>query len=227
MSIVLVVATPKGGSGKTTLSVLMAHVMASTGMTVQLVDADPQRSLAQWHAAARQSGQDLTNISVTVADNDQALLQAMAASAADILVVDLPGIMSRSLHMVVARANLLVIPSRASGVDLKEVAKLLAYLEGILKNAAPLRYCCVLNAVEGIEVSTTAFKEAVAFGRANGIEMARVLVKSRPIYKRLLHGEAVSLSDGSQTAQKAFSNIGILMNELFERASAGQEEELT
>ena len=38
----------KGGTGKTTTSVLLAHALADAGHRVMVVDADPQRSASRW-----------------------------------------------------------------------------------------------------------------------------------------------------------------------------------
>ena len=40
----------KGGSGKTTLAVNLAGALASSGLQVVLVDADPQQSATRWLA---------------------------------------------------------------------------------------------------------------------------------------------------------------------------------
>jgi GTPase SAR1 family protein len=48
MSHIIAVAQPKGGVGKTTLTVSVAAELHRRGKTVALVDADPQRSACQW-----------------------------------------------------------------------------------------------------------------------------------------------------------------------------------
>ncbi|MGA7948884.1 MAG: ParA family protein [Thiobacillaceae bacterium] len=44
----VLMANPKGGSGKTTLSTNLAGMLASAGETVRLLDLDRQRSASQW-----------------------------------------------------------------------------------------------------------------------------------------------------------------------------------
>jgi chromosome partitioning protein len=47
---VILVANPKGGSGKTTLSVNLAGYLASQGERVELLDMDRQKSATHWLA---------------------------------------------------------------------------------------------------------------------------------------------------------------------------------
>ena len=49
MSVVITVAQQKGGAGKTTLAAHLAAALAGE-MRVAVLDVDPQRSLARWHA---------------------------------------------------------------------------------------------------------------------------------------------------------------------------------
>ena len=50
---VLVVANPKGGVGKSTLSVNLACALAASGARVAIVDNDEQGSAAAWAAGCR------------------------------------------------------------------------------------------------------------------------------------------------------------------------------
>ena len=64
---VIVMASPKGGVGKSTVSVLLATGFARLGAEVTIIDTDPNRSLSRWashglpwlglrHAGTQQKG---------------------------------------------------------------------------------------------------------------------------------------------------------------------------
>ena len=46
----ILIANPKGGSGKTTLATNLACVLANSGYEVKLLDLDPQKSSSKWLA---------------------------------------------------------------------------------------------------------------------------------------------------------------------------------
>ena len=48
---IITLSSLKGGTGKTSLSVHLAHAIALAGKRVILIDADPQASASDWAAA--------------------------------------------------------------------------------------------------------------------------------------------------------------------------------
>ena len=60
--VVIAVATPKGGAGKTMTVILLACESARNGHRVLIVDADPQASASNWWAKSRRDGAKLTGI---------------------------------------------------------------------------------------------------------------------------------------------------------------------
>ena len=44
----IVFASPKGGAGKSTSTVVLATELAQKGVAVTVIDADPNRPVSQW-----------------------------------------------------------------------------------------------------------------------------------------------------------------------------------
>jgi len=117
----ILVANPKGGSGKTTLATNIAGWLAGKRQRVGLLDADPQQSSTQW------------------LERRPALFPSVAGFARDTgkkelkdvgpewLVVDSPaGLHGESLRDAVKRADALVVPVSPSAFDMAATRHFLA-----------------------------------------------------------------------------------------------------
>ena len=119
----IVVSNVKGGVGKTTTSVYLAAAAAARGKEpVFLVDADPQGSSAEWFDAHPVEGVELVE-----APSERTVGRALAASDA-IVITDTPPGDKGIVRVALRRADSVVIPTRAGGV---EPTRVLATLEMI------------------------------------------------------------------------------------------------
>jgi chromosome partitioning protein len=108
----IVVSNVKGGVGKTTTAVYLAGAAAQRGRdAVYLVDADRQASSAEWFEAMPISGVELVE-----APSERTVAKAMEGEDG-IAVVDTPPGDERIVRAALARADALVIPTRAGGVE--------------------------------------------------------------------------------------------------------------
>lgn len=116
---VIVFASQKGGSGKSTLS---GHIAVQAGLCgagpVGLIDTDRQASLAGW-AKARAADTPLFQKS-SVEDLDGHIFE-MRNRGAKLIVIDTPPAATTAIGNVVRFADLVVIPTRPSPHDLRAV----------------------------------------------------------------------------------------------------------
>ena len=174
MALVLTIGTTKGGSGKTTLCVLLASVFAAKSFRVRILDADPQATVTQWFARSLDAGRGLENIAVELVDGaDQLVARLADTSDCDVILIDVPGSIDEILNIAAAHSEMVLVPARASGADLPEVARLLARLEAMYERAPPFVIRCVLNGVSGIAKNTAAFKVAAASGNTRALPLQR------------------------------------------------------
>jgi len=119
----IVVSNVKGGVGKTTTSVYLAAAAALRGRErVVLVDSDPQGSAAEWFEENPIEGVDLVE-----APSERTVGRALSNSKG-IVVVDTPPGDEGIVRVALRRADSVVIPTRAGGV---EPTRVLATLEMI------------------------------------------------------------------------------------------------
>ncbi|NDP49269.1 MAG: ParA family protein [Sulfuriferula multivorans] len=114
---VILVANPKGGSGKTTLSINLAGYLASQGQRVAMLDLDRQKSASQW-LAIRDS--ELPKID---------LLREGQKEHSDWLVIDSPaGLHGKNLERALKLAHKVVVPIGPSLFDIRASQEFLAAL---------------------------------------------------------------------------------------------------
>lgn len=118
MGKVITVAQQKGGSGKTTLSVNLAVEFVRQGLSVALLDTDPQGSLGRWFMARRDRlgdpGMDLSTASAWGVGYECEKLR----KTHDIVIIDTPPKIDADLRPALREATLVLIPVSASQVDL-------------------------------------------------------------------------------------------------------------
>ncbi|MEJ1968197.1 MAG: ParA family protein [Rhizomicrobium sp.] len=116
---VLVLASQKGGSGKTTLSGHLAVEADQAGIgPVALIDTDPQGSLSHWWNSRASSAPHFAKVGLL--ELGQALAQLDRAGI-KLAVIDTPPAITASIAQVVAHADLVLIPTRPSPHDLRAV----------------------------------------------------------------------------------------------------------
>ena len=111
----IVIASPKGGAGKSTTAVLLGTELAHEGVPVTMLDCDPNRSLTLW---ASQS--DLPSDITVLSDISEAdIVRTIKAHDSDgqIVVVDLEGVASRLVSRAISQADLVLTPMRATTLD--------------------------------------------------------------------------------------------------------------
>jgi chromosome partitioning protein len=117
----LVVSNVKGGVGKTTTAIYLAAVAARRGREpVVLVDADPQGSTAEWYDTDPIKGVELIE-----GPSVRTVTKAMQHEDA-LVVVDTPPGEGTLIQAALGRADTVVIPTRAGGVEPNRVLATLA-----------------------------------------------------------------------------------------------------
>lgn len=118
---VIVLASQKGGAGKTTLAahIAIAAEAGGDGPAV-LIDADPQGSLSAWWNVREAQVPALAP--ATIAELP-AKLAALAEAGYAVAVVDTPPAITEAITAVVELADLVVIPTRPSPHDLRAVGR--------------------------------------------------------------------------------------------------------
>ena len=117
----IVIASSKGGSGKSTTSALLASTLAEHGATVTAIDADINRPLSNWARHA----DIMDTLTVLSGVNESTITDTIeeAAAKTQFVIVDLEGTASLTVGYAINRADLVIIPTQGSPLDAAETAK--------------------------------------------------------------------------------------------------------
>ncbi|MCB1776069.1 MAG: ParA family protein [Candidatus Competibacteraceae bacterium] len=116
---VLVVASQKGGVGKTTIAGHLGVMAESLDCgPVALVDTDPQASLAQWW---NQRQVDTPLFAALDIAQLQSHIKKLAKAGIKLTIIDTPPAVTATIRTVIGVADLVLIPTRPSPHDLRAV----------------------------------------------------------------------------------------------------------
>lgn len=114
----ITIAQQKGGSGKTTITVNLALAFLEKGLSVALLDTDPQGSLGRWFMTRRNRigtpGLEFSTASAWGVSYECEKLRR----GVDIVLVDTPPKVDADLRPALREADLVIVPVAASHVDL-------------------------------------------------------------------------------------------------------------
>jgi len=177
-SAIVTVATLKGGSGKSTLASCLAVHWRVNGRDPALVDADPQRTLARLAQRPRALG------GVPVVEDSSAEVigtaRRLARSHAPV-IIDTAGFRAPPTLAALAEAGLVVVPVKASPLDVDVMIDTARTLFATVDGGVP-RFRCVL-------MQTTRDSVIARHIRAELTEAGFPLLKAE-LVNRIVYGEA-------------------------------------
>lgn len=116
---VIVIANSKGGVGKSTLAVHLAAWLQKQGHRVTLADCDTQQSSSEWIREAS------PQVKAVRLDNPDVILNELPQlrQDADFVVADGPGSQTETSRALLLRADLAIVPCKASMLEVRALAK--------------------------------------------------------------------------------------------------------
>lgn len=171
----ILVANPKGGSGKTTLATNIAGWLAGKRQRVGLHDSDPQRSATQWLARRPALFPSIAGFGIDAGRKE------MKEVGLEWLVVDsAAGLRGDALRDALRRADAVVVPVPASSFDMAATADFLA----AVADSKPIREGSTLVGLVAMRVDARtraageldAFLEAAAFPLVTHLRDTQVYV---------------------------------------------------
>jgi chromosome partitioning protein len=139
----IVLATQKGGSGKSTLTIGLALAAQQAGHNVRLIDTDPQATLSNWQCR-RGLAEPLVE-TIYIADDLDKRLLALERGGVTLTIVDTASGMSKATVAAIRYADLCLVPARPCIADIEATKPTLHVVRGYNKpfafilNQTPIR----------------------------------------------------------------------------------------
>ncbi len=131
---IIAVATSKGGSGKTTLSICLAAYLTEMGHSVECLDTDRNKNLAEW------VGRSGLSVPCLAIDEDDIVNAAIESSSrVEFVIIDVGGGLDRALLWSVGVANLVLIPVTTDFKDAFEAGRTVSQIRNVQMSAQRLR----------------------------------------------------------------------------------------
>jgi chromosome partitioning protein len=150
----IVLATQKGGSGKTTLAIGLALAAIQAGHTVRLIETDAQGTLSNWQSR-RPYAEPIVEPIYAAGDFEQRL-QSLDRSGVTLAIIDTAGGVSAATTAAVRYADLCLIPARPSIADIEATASTLSMVRAwkrpfaFILNQTPIRGQRLSNAANAL-----------------------------------------------------------------------------
>lgn len=218
----IVIASPKGGAGKSTTAVLLGTELARAGAAVTLLDCDPNRSLSLWG----NRGKLPRRITLLSDITDQAVIRTIKQHDADgsIVIVDLEGVASRLVSRAISQADLVITPMRATTLDatigaraLQVVAEEEEALDRRIPHAIVFTMTRAIRSKQHLEIERSL--------REQGIDIIEPGLMERAAFSALFEfgGDLSSLPAQGNMAN-AMENAAGFAQAVYQRLTATQEQ---
>lgn len=197
---IILIGSQKGGPGKTTIAVNLSVEFARRGSSVCLLDADSQRSASRWHEDRTEAGhkpvialvENLGNIFHTANALDEQY---------DVVIIDVAGKDSKEMRTGMTAADILVVVSRASQLDLDT----LSHVDEIVGQARDfnpdLRAFTLINQALPNPSVTEIDDAASIVGDYPALPLLKTVVHSRKAYRDVI-GEGLGVVEWNNAAAK-------------------------
>jgi chromosome partitioning protein len=119
LKMIIAIANSKGGVGKSTVAVHLAAWLHANGHRVTLADCDTQQSSSEWIREA------VPEVKAVRLDNPDEILAELPVLAADtdFVIADGPGSQTETSRALLLRADLAIVPCKASMLEVRALAK--------------------------------------------------------------------------------------------------------
>lgn len=210
---IIVVGNHKGGTSKSTLAVNLATEFQQQGSKVIILETDPDISTASQWAADRENT-DRPGITTVRKTGRLGNTIDDLADAYDVVIIDTAGKDSTELRSAVYKADLLIVPTGTTGIDLDATRIFLSLMDEARDINPKLKMLVVISKAptwwhsDHVEAATEALSETP---KEIEFYLADTVIHNRNIYNRAF-SEGLGVVESNNPKAKA--EIQLLAQEI-------------
>lgn len=196
----------KGGAGKTTSVINLSIAGHRRGLYASVLDLDILKSAERWaELRSELTGEDEPVIVHGAADKLKDMIDTVLDEGADLILIDTPGSLDRTMLLAAQITDIVVIPTRSSVLDQNALQDTLEFL-GL---AEKLGKCLILPNATGKGQSADLAK-IKAIAKRFGVPVAAVGLEDLPAFSATLakgRGAVEVRGKAAQNVEAAFAEI--------------------
>jgi chromosome partitioning protein len=214
-SMIIAIANSKGGVGKSTLAVHLAAWLHEQGHKVTLADCDTQQSSSEWIREAA------PGVKAVRLDNPDVILNELPLlnHDADFVVADGPGSQTETSRALLLRADMAIVPCKASMLEVRALAKATDVLRQAQDIRAGIPSAVIVLSMVGKNYRLT--KDMKDAATALQLPLATTAMILRQIYADAPGQGAIVWNMGSR-AKEAAKEVNKLFREILPDACRGK-----
>lgn len=206
---VISIGNPKGGAGKTTLALVLADTLSTSGARVTVIDADPNAIIEKWATKRERAGKELPYRVIPRPTESELIGTIERVSKEDeFVIIDLEGSASRMTSRALARSHMVLVPFNLSPIDAELAAQ----------------------AVRAIKEEEEALQRSIPFRLVRSRTNAAIATKTAKRIVEAIDAAELPLLDTSLVERAAYRDIfefGLLLTELDGAATSGVQNAIT
>lgn len=200
---VISIGNPKGGAGKTTLALVLADTLSTSGARVSVIDADPNAIIEQWAQKRTAAGKKLPYRVIPRPTEAEMISTIERLSKEDEFVfIDLEGAASRMTSRALARSHMVLVPLNLSPIDAELAAR----------------------AVRAIREEEEALQRPIPFRMVKSRTNAAISTRSATRINNAINGAELPMLSVALVERAAYRDIyefGLLLTELDNSSTSG------
>lgn len=217
---IVTVASPKGGAGKSTASVILGTELAHAGADVSILDCDPNHSIRIWAERAPLP----PRVSVRSDVGESEIVRTLKQEDADgrVVIVDLEGVASRLVSRAISQSDLVLTPMRATTLDATISVRALALVaEEEEALGRPIRQAVVFTMTRAIKSKQHTAIEASL--RGQGVDIIDPPLMERAAFSALFEfGGDLRTLPAQGRMEPALENASVFAQAVYKRLTGNR-----